>query len=109
MRRLIALILACWFVLLGTGAVQYVHQLQHIREAGTCDRSSPWRDHQPGKHHDSDCQLCLQLHQPLLAGEWPAALSSAIAVVGWVTSVPDAAFTSLPLLQIVCRGPPSAH
>jgi len=106
MRRLIALILVCCFVLLGTGAVQYFHQLQHQAEAKACYQSSTPHDHQPAKHHDSSCQLCLQLHHPIFIAGWSADLVGLATVTGWVTVRPDSAITSLPLLQVVCRGPP---
>jgi hypothetical protein len=63
-----------------------------------------WRDHLPGKHHDSNCQLCLQLHQPLLAGGWSAARERCDCRV-WVGShqFRKRRSQSLPLLQIVCR------
>jgi hypothetical protein len=105
MRRAIALMLACCFALLGTGAVQYLHQLQHQHEASGIHQSDPWK-HQPGKHSDSNCQLCLQLHQPLVAAENQAPSIGVMAIAGMISASADSAITSLPIRHIDCRGPP---
>jgi hypothetical protein len=103
-------------VLLGTGALQAMHRMQHSADdassllSGCHDHS----DHShsgpsPSDHHDHDetsCEICVQMHQPAHFTAWSQPLVMFAMVVGLATQAPDAAIKSATMRQLVCRGPP---
>jgi len=110
MRRVISYTLACWLVLLGTGWVQYLHNLEHaLGQSATqvaTDRGHAPRSI-PSKHDDAKCQLCLQLHQPVWHGGSIIVSLAAASLVGRTEAAPNQWFGSRRLNWIDCRGPPA--
>lgn len=89
MRRLVTLVLVGCFVLLGSGAVLHLHALSH----------------QHATNH-GECQLCIQLQQPLAEGPPAVTIVGAIVPAGVVAAAADPIFKPAPVEQTTCRGPP---
>ena len=112
-RRLPAYLLSVLFVLMGSGALTFTHNLTHLpavaAAAQECDASQP----QPSKpaptpfEHERDCHLHLMLASPLLdqaggsAIVWQHASQWALQ-----PTQGEPADSSIPA-RVDCRGPPS--
>lgn len=91
MRRLVPLALVVCFTLLGSGAIQRLHDQTHDKATS---------------HTDSQCPLCIQLQLPLAEGPRPSTLIGAVVPAGVVATPPGATVKQAPVEQITCRGPP---
>ncbi|MBC8108221.1 MAG: hypothetical protein H7Z14_16665 [Anaerolineae bacterium] len=109
MKRAIVIVAAIWFLALGSGAAEYLHNAQHAREdASLSHPDQPERDHEP-VHDDSNCSVHAQLHQPLVAPWTVAMLICAGLFVAFLTQLaPVYVPTRLPA-RIDCRGPPACR
>jgi hypothetical protein len=108
MRRYALILLIAHFVLLGTGAIRYLHALEHSHQRDHCHHSDGGAPHPqtPREDGDSSCDLCLQLHAPMM---W---VESAIALVclSFIEFTGPQAPTircALAIDSIDCRGPPA--
>src|SRR5262249_31354960 len=104
MKRLVAIILALCFSVLGTGIVQHLHERQHAAtpfqsETGHRHSGTPFQD-------SSHCSLCLLLHQPLMAQPFAPSLALVLTPIGCHHTAPVRKIESLRLDRQDCRGPP---
>lgn len=110
MRRFAAILVALWYLALGSGTLEYLHEQQHAYEDAQEDAAHrahhlPVADHH---HDDSNCDLHAQLHQALilLTGWVPLVLFLGLLVailsLRHVPLIPRA----VPA-RLSCRGPPS--
>ena len=110
MRRFPAFIASICFVLLGTGALEYLHNLEHEREdaaqmaiarvAGKPVQEAP-------RHDDSNCSVHAQLHLPTLPAAWVPLLICLGVFVAFMTELAPALAPQRAWLHIDCRGPPA--
>ncbi|HEY7088402.1 MAG TPA: hypothetical protein VH518_09960 [Tepidisphaeraceae bacterium] len=102
MKRPLVIFAVAWFLSLGTGAVEYLHNAQHAREDAQRSRQDP-----PAPAHDeSNCPVHAQLHQPLIVAPAVVLLICAGIFVAFISQLAPA-FHSLRIpSRIDCRGPP---
>jgi hypothetical protein len=107
--RRLSILLVLWFAALGTGGLEYLHDLDHAREDARVAQASKaeGRPTPPAPvHDDSNCVVHAQLHAPLLGGHCVPTL------LLFTHFVPlDPPVNVLPLCRgapqrIDCRGPP---
>jgi hypothetical protein len=121
MRRIVSLILAAGFFALGTGGLEYVHNLAHAREdaaaaaivlgrnslGSTSDSSDDSSGHPGPLHTDANCVIHAMLHAPLLTGGWVPLLVCLGLFVAFLTQLTPPVPSRRPLVRIDCRGPPA--
>jgi hypothetical protein len=117
--RFPAILLSVWFTLLGTGAAEFAHNLQHRHDdhlaaaaAAAEHANTAVDDHDdsdPGSpvHSDSNCPTHAQLHLPLMAGAWVPPLVLSTASVPLVPPPPASLVSHRSPARIDCRGPPA--
>lgn len=116
MRRVAAILLSVAFLALGTGALEYLHNLDHKREdaqratataAGVSQAGShSHHDHAP-LHTDTNCETHAQLHMPTLSMGWVPLLVCLGLFVAFLTLLASEPVSHRPLLRLDCRGPPA--
>ena len=100
MQRLAGAILIALFLALGSGALEYAHNLEHAREDA--------RVKAPEKQHDeSNCVFHAQLHAPLLAAAWVPLLVCLGLFVAFLTLLAEQPIPHRPITRLDCRGPPA--
>ena len=117
MRRAVAILLSIAFLALGTGALEYLHNLDHKHEdaqraaaaAATSlshSESPAHHDHAP-LHDDTNCETHAQLHMPTISAGWVPLLVCLGLFVAFLTQLAD--WPTLPKLlsRLDCRGPPA--
>ena len=122
MQRIVSLILIAGFLALGTGGLEYLHNLAHAREdaaaaavavfgrASGGSTSDPSDDgpSRPGPlHNDANCIFHAMLHAPLLTGGWVPLLVCLGLFVAFLTQLTLPVLSRRPLVRIDCRGPPA--
>lgn len=108
LNRVASIALLISFLGLGSGALNYVHQLEHAREDAAIDAvlRTAGLPVQPHHHDDSDCQLCAQLHMQFVFIHWVPFLVCLGLFVAFLTLL-DRPLIPRPLpVRIDCRGPP---
>lgn len=103
-KRTFAILAVVWFLALGTGAAEYLHNAQHAREDAQRarrgdDRSSP-------VHDDTNCPVHSQLHQPLVATPAVPLLICAGLFIAFLSQLPTSIVSIRVPARIDCRGPP---
>ena len=111
MRRVVAIFLSVAFLGLGTGALEYLHNLDHKREdaqrASACESGShSHHDHAP-LHTDTNCETHAQLHMPTISAGWVPLLVCLGLFVAFLTILATEPDSHRPLLRLDCRGPPA--
>jgi hypothetical protein len=113
MRRLSAMVLMLAVAALGSGALRYVHELDHIaRDAHSCETGTGSDQHAPSSpaHDDAECFLHAQLNLPMVGGGGYVALLVCFGVfVAFLTSVSVPVLCRRPVLLLDSRGPPAAQ
>jgi hypothetical protein len=116
MQRLTSYLLVVCLSLLGTGALQHLHNLTHLNPPAIADEhaschhagsdqlphnqpSQPFSDHKC-------CDLCLRLHQPAVCLNWSGVLIGISELVARVAPVTLLYSGSTAVERIDCRGPP---
>lgn len=90
MRRLLGIAILIAFLAVGSGAMAFVHL----------------NDHLSAEHHEDPCEVCVQLHQPVLNAGWAPVLIC-LGLLGVRRLVPTPLLFSQPVLSAAsCRGPP---
>jgi hypothetical protein len=109
-RRVAAISLMLCFLGLGSGALEYLHNLQHEREdaAEAQLARAAGLPEQPHKTHDeTNCGFHAQLHVPMLSAGWvPLLVLLGVFVAYLSTLAPPLVGQRIPL-RIDCRGPPA--
>jgi hypothetical protein len=109
LKHFAAILLLFVFLGLGTGALQYLHELQHAAEDARYNQLAKVAGLPPvhQNHDESNCEFCAQLHIPLMLAGWTPILICLGLFVAFLTLVelPLVAF-AVPA-RIDCRGPPA--
>jgi hypothetical protein len=108
--RLAVIISVTWLLLLGSGAAEYLHNLQHLQEDKAMDAAMlkagmPISSHPI--HDDSNCDIHAQLHLPLLASGWVPLLVFLGLLVAFLTLLAPRLISQRVPLRLDCRGPPA--
>jgi hypothetical protein len=109
-RRVASTVLLVCFVLLGTGAAEYWHNLGHAREDGRLaaggERGGGPADPAP-RHDDSNCVYHARLHAPFMSvGILPLLICLGL-LVAFLSSIAPPLITQRVPLRLDCRGPPA--
>jgi hypothetical protein len=107
-RIVLAMLIAAWFLALGTGAVKYAHNAQHACE----DAHHAQHHHDDGAppppvHDETNCQFHAQLNSPIIAMPVLVLLIGAGLLVAFLTELPRSSVTLRIPSRIDCRGPPA--
>jgi hypothetical protein len=108
-RKLASILLLICFFSIGTGALEYIHNLAHAAEDAREDAQAkaagiPVEQH----HHDeSNCEVHAQLHMPLIVSGWVPILVCLGLFVAFLTLLETPLIPRLLPQRIDCRGPPS--
>lgn len=109
-KRFAPILLLLCIGALGTGTLEYLHNLEHEREdaheaAEARAAGLPETPHAP--HDESNCDIHGQLHVPLMAAAWVPLLILLGLFVAFLTMLaPIAVEQSVPSC-LGCRGPPA--
>ena len=115
MQRFTSIFLALCMSILGTGTLQYAHNLTHLRQYLPQEVAASDYDTDPGASapppkaplpHQHSCDLCIQLHLPMAAGHVITHSVCIAPLIGLITIVLRPLVDSLPERRIDCRGPP---
>jgi hypothetical protein len=110
MRRLVVMLTVAWFLALGSGLVERIHNAQDaIEDARVAAElaKTPGPHQHPPVHDDSNCAVHAQLHLPLIATPIIVLLICTGLLVAFVTQLAPVPAGTRPLCRIDCRGPPS--
>ena len=109
-KHLTAYLLALLFLAIGTGALEYVHNLQHAAEDAREDALLVASSHSmgtPEHHHDeTNCAVHAQLHMPISIVGWVPLLVSLGLFVAFLSLLTPPLVSCPVRLRIACRGPP---
>ena len=109
MYRFAAIITALVFLLLGTGTMEYLHNLEHEREdaAEAAIAKATGQPVPEAPHHDeTNCPVHAQLHMPTLPVAWVPLLIFLGVFVTFLTMLAPALVPQPAFAWIDCRGPP---
>lgn len=110
MRRLASIPLLVVFLALGTGALQFLHNLDHqrfdARHAPPADREG-MPSHPAPLPDDNNCATHAQLHQPVSTIAWVPLLIYLGLFVAFLTLLTPGPVSHRPPLALDCRGPPA--
>jgi hypothetical protein len=107
-RRTTSILLLLCFAALGTGTLEYLHNLNHAREDAMEDAIAK-TNHQPVEHHhhdESNCEVHAQLHLPYIAAGWVPLLICLGLFVAFLTQLNTPLIPRQLPTRIDCRGPP---
>jgi hypothetical protein len=110
-NRVASYLLLCVFLALGTGAAEYVHNLQHAAEDAKEDAIAAASGHPSQEHHhdESNCAVHAQLHMPFVAVGWvPILLTLGLLLALLSLSITPLIPRMLPV-RVDCRGPPVCY
>src|SRR5690348_15903310 len=101
LRHVIAAILIATFLGLGSGAMQYLHELDHGREDARAGLP-----HQ--EHDENNCVFHAQLRSPIVsAAAWVPLLVCLGLLVAFLTLLAELPVYARPTTPLDCRGPPA--
>jgi hypothetical protein len=110
LRRFPSILLVAVFLAIGTGGLEYLHNLDHQRldsqqadlttKDGLPSHPSPLPD-------DNHCKIHAQLHQPVSVTAWTPLLVLLGLFVAFLTLLAPDPVSHRPLLRLDCRGPPA--
>jgi hypothetical protein len=104
LRRFASILLVATFLALGSGGLEYLHNLDHqrldSRHADSASHPSPLPD-------DNNCKTHAQIHQPVAATAWVPLLVFFGLFVAFLTLLAPEPVSHRPLLCLDCRGPPA--
>jgi hypothetical protein len=109
LNRVAAIILLICFLGLGSGALNYVHQMQHRREDAIVDAKlrAAGLPVYPHHHDDSNCELCAQLHMQYVPIHcWTPLLICLGLFIAFLTLIDEPLISRQAPARIDCRGPP---
>ena len=107
--RFPSILLITVFLALGTGALEYLHNLDHQRSDSQARLAA--KDGLPAQPSpipdDGNCKIHAQLHQPVSATPWTPLLVFLGLFVAFLTLLAPEPISYRPLLRLDCRGPPA--
>jgi hypothetical protein len=99
-RRLPIFVLLFTWLMLGTGTMEFLHDLQHEVEDAVA--------HASHSHHDeSNCPVHAQLHAPTIGPAVVALLDSNLPLVERVACFEQSVRPQAHCCDLSCRGPPA--
>lgn len=109
MQRLAAMLMILCYAALGSGAMEYWHNLEHAAEdaielQSAHDAGQPL-DHAP-IHDESNCPFHSQLHLAGLAVAWTPLLICLGLIVAFLTLLVPSSVGRQVVFALPCRGPP---
>src|SRR5262245_16718652 len=107
MRQFLAIILGACFLSLGTGVLEYLHNLQHEREDAAVMAMAGQPAGQSPRHDDGNCSIHAQLHLPRVASGWAPLLIFLGLFTAFLATLAPKLAPQLALARIDCRGPPA--
>lgn len=110
MRRAPSILLLLAFFALGTGSLEYLHNLDHRHEDARLAAAAQQAGlpvHPAPLHNDTNCETHAQLHMPGLATGWVPLLVFLGLFVGFLTLLKTEPVSRRPILCLDCRGPPA--
>jgi hypothetical protein len=109
LKRLASILLLLTFLGLGSGALDYLHELQHAREDAIADvrAKADGRPIVPHHHDESNCETCAQLHIQFVFVRWVPTLICLGLFVAFLTLLDTPLISRLTPARIDCRGPPA--
>ena len=122
MKRFGPILLAISFTLLGSGALEHVHNLDHAtRDAAGVAQEGPEHadaahadarhangdDSAPVGHDESNCEIHAQLQAPLIAAGWVPVLVCLGLFLAFLTLLSPRLTPKRVPLRTDCRGPPA--
>ena len=108
MNRLAAILLILCFAGIGSGALEYWHDLEHDVEDARADAiaKAAGLPVVPHEHDESNCPVHAQLHMPLLTVAWVPLLVCLGLLIAFLTLI-EPVYVPQPIpARIDCRGPP---
>ena len=108
MRQFPALVLLLCFAAIGTGTLEYLHNLQHAAEDARADALAQAAGQPIDEHHHDEfnCSVHAQLHLPFVSAGWVPLLVCLGLFVAFVTLLNTPLIPRLTPARIGCRGPP---
>ncbi len=108
MRWWTAIVLVGCFLGIGSGGLEYVHNLQHEAEDAREDALAKASGHSTEDHHhdENNCEVHAQLHMAIIAYSWTPLL---IFLGIWIAFLSLLAVPLIPRAlptRVDCRGPP---
>lgn len=103
-RRLPVIVSLLGFVVLGTGLLGNLHLRTHLLERGRANLGKVDRSHSIPA--EDSCELCVQLHLPVLSAGWVPLLVCLGLFVAFLTLLAPRLTPQPTLLRLGCRGPP---
>jgi hypothetical protein len=107
--RFAAVILVLFYLALGSGAIESLHNAQHAAEdakrlaaAGNSGQTPQYPTH----HDENNCPVHLQLHLSVMAVGWVPLLVCLGLFVAFLTELPVSLPAQQRRLVLPCRGPP---
>ena len=109
MRRVAPIVLLLSYAVLGTGALEFLHNLQHAAEDEVPIKlplDSGSRSHHVPAHDESNCSVHAQLHIATLAVNWSLpVLCVGLLIALLAVLLPDLPSQGTPVVAF-CRSPP---
>jgi hypothetical protein len=108
-KRVAPIFLLLFFLALGTGTLEFLHNLEHQREDAreAAEAKAAGLPESPGvPHDDSNCEIHAQLHVPLMAAAWVPLLVLLGLFVAFLTLLAPAMVEQGVPSCLGCRGPP---
>jgi hypothetical protein len=110
LARFASILLALAFLALGTGGLEFLHNLEHQREDAR-QASIALKSHQripaAPTHDESNCPIHFQLHLPIFFTAWTPLLVALGLFVAFLTLLAPSLNTQRAYIRLDCRGPPS--
>jgi hypothetical protein len=109
-RSWTAIIMVACFLGIGSGALEYIHNLQHAAEDAREDAIARANGQPTEQHHhdENNCEVHAQIHMAIIVYAWTPLL---IWLGIWIAFLTLLAVPLIPRLlpaRIDCRGPPCA-
>ena len=108
MKRIAAILLILCFTGIGTGALEYWHDLQHDAEDARADAiaKAAGQPVLPHEHDESNCPVHAQLHMPLITTAWVPLLVCLGLLIAFLSLIEPSYVPTAISARIDCRGPP---
>jgi hypothetical protein len=108
LKRLASIIVLFGVLGIGTGGLDFLHELTHQAEDARLDAFLKAAGLPVGTHHhdESNCQVCAQLHMMVLWMGWMPVLICLGLFVAFLTLLDQPLIGRLQPARIDCRGPP---
>jgi hypothetical protein len=107
MKRPCAILLLCAIAALASGALEYLHNAQHLSHHADSAATDGLQSPAPERHDDSNCALHRRLHMPAMAAQWVPLLIFLGLFVAFLTLLAPRLAPQRALASIACRGPPA--